>query len=306
MAEHARDVWLDQSSIERIADDLAAADPARPAWRVPPHWWDDASPARTAAYVLLLDLLNYSFWGEPAWHVLWQGTRLNGYRALAACLWRSFEEGLPLADPAYLLRQADAATLLAGADGTRIPLLRARQAALREAGQGLERTGGLLALAEQASGSGATLVRLLERHFPSFRDVADYAGRSIPFYKRAQILVADLWGAFEGRGPGAFHDLAALTMFADYKVPQVLHGLGALRYSAALERSLSERELIPYGDPREVEIRAGSVQAVERVCQALRLRGRDIPPCEVDWRLWEHGQSRSWPLPYHRTRSVAY
>lgn len=297
---------LEQASIERIADALAATTAARPTWREPPHWWDDTSPTRTAAYVLLLDLLNYSFWSEPTWHVVWHGMRLDGYRALAACLRRAFEEGLPLAEPAYLQREASAATLLAGADGTRIPLLRARQAALREAGLGLARTGGLLALVEHSGGTGATLVRQLEQHFPSFRDVADYSGRPIPFYKRAQILVADLWGAFEGRGPGAFHDLGTLTMFADYKVPRVLHGLGALRYSDTLERSLRARELIPYGDPREVEIRAGSVQAVERICQALRLRGRDMPPFEVDWRLWEHGQGRARPLPYHRTRSVAY
>jgi hypothetical protein len=105
--------------------------------------------------------------------------------------------------------------------------------------------------------------------FPSFRDVTTYAGRAVPLYKRAQILVADLWGAFEGAGPGAFQHLETLTMFADYKVPQVLHGLGVLAYSDALRDVLATETELPYGDPREVEIRAASVQAVEAFCDAI-------------------------------------
>lgn len=37
------------------------------------------------------------------------------------------------------------------------------------------------------------------------------------FYKRAQIFVGDVYGALGGQGLGAFHDMAALTMFADYR-----------------------------------------------------------------------------------------
>lgn len=36
--------------------------------------------------------------------------------------------------------------------------------------------------------------------------------------KRAQILVADIWACFEGKGLGTFHDIStAITMFADYR-----------------------------------------------------------------------------------------
>lgn len=39
-------------------------------------------------------------------------------------------------------------------------------------------------------------------------------GRQLFFYKRAQIFVGDLWGAFRGQGLGAFSDIDQLTMFA--------------------------------------------------------------------------------------------
>jgi hypothetical protein len=34
------------------------------------------------------------------------------------------------------------------------------------------------------------------------------------FYKRAQIFVGDLYGAFGGQGLGQFHDIDQITMFA--------------------------------------------------------------------------------------------
>ena len=39
----------------------------------------------------------------------------------------------------------------------------------------------------------------------------------VSLYKRAQILIADVWGACEGKGLGEFRDIDTLTMFADYR-----------------------------------------------------------------------------------------
>lgn len=84
-------------------------------------------------------------------------------------------------------------------------------------------------------------------------------------YKRAQILVADLWAAFQGRGYGAFDDIDAITMFADYRVPQSLLYFGILKYSEELESALKRHELLQSGEEREVEIRGCSIWAVEVV-----------------------------------------
>lgn len=45
--------------------------------------------------------------------------------------------------------------------------------------------------------------------FPQIR-----SGRQLFFYKRAQIFVGDVWGAFHGTGLGCFPDIGQLTMFA--------------------------------------------------------------------------------------------
>ncbi|PNG63007.1 hypothetical protein TSOC_015453, partial [Tetrabaena socialis] len=39
---------------------------------------------------------------------------------------------------------------------------------------------------------------------PGFRDHAVYRGRQVFLYKRAQIFVGDVFGAFGGEGLGAF------------------------------------------------------------------------------------------------------
>lgn len=50
--------------------------------------------------------------------------------------------------------------------------------------------------------------------------------------------MADFWGIMEARGEGNIPNLDCLTMFADYRVPQGLVYLGALRYSDGLMEAL--------------------------------------------------------------------
>ena len=81
--------------------------------------------------------------------------------------------------------------------------------------------GSFEALIASANGSAGRLVDRL-REMPLYRDVSLYRGLEVPLYKRAQITAWDLALAFDGRAPGHFEDLEALTIFADNLVPHVL------------------------------------------------------------------------------------
>ena len=96
-------------------------------------------------------------------------------------------------------------------------------------------------------------------------------------YKRAQIFAADVWGAFRGQGLGSFGDIDRLTMFADYRVPVVLAQMGVLRYSAPLAARLAAGEELEPGCAEEVELRALSIVAVERVREATEARWASRP-----------------------------
>jgi Queuosine salvage protein len=325
VVESAIHLRVDSASIVRVSEQLQTGELDRPDWQDALHFHDGIW--KTAGWILALDALNFCFWSEssdPAkrWRVEYAGQIFDGYWALVAALRRAVDEGITIWDPlvlanissdqvAVILRPANTADPL-------IPLFEQRVEHLRELGTGLLRFADergsesttrspVESFITSADGSAACLVDLVTRCFPSFDDTAQSNGQIVRFYKRAQILVADLHGAFGGHGLGSFSDLDALTAFADYKVPQVLRRLGVLEYSEPLARRIDARQLIPAGSREEVEIRAAAIWACELIRQVLEARGTSLRAFEIDWALWQAGQSLpAGTKPYHRTYTVFY
>ena len=107
------------------------------------------------------------------------------------------------------------------------------------------------------------MLQIIIDNFPAFRDESEFKGRRVSFYKRAQILIADLWACFEGQGLCQFNDIDTVTMFADYRIPQVLVHFGVLRYSDHLNALLEKSHLFKSGDELESEIRGCTIHAVD-------------------------------------------
>ncbi len=303
----ARSVRLHAHGLDRLAETLLQRPASVPSWEHPLHWRGERH--QTANYILVLDALNFCFWPEPRWRIDYRGQVYDGYWALAAALRRAIELGHPLWDASYLaaLTPQRLGDILAG-QGV-VPLLEERAAHLREVGLGLlEHFDGHFSQAiEQAGRSAPTLVKLVAQRFPSFNDIASYRGHLVRFYKRAQLLVTDLAGAFDGRDLGEFDDLDQLTAFADYKLPQVLRYYGALVYSPHLAARIDQRNELPAGSPEEIEIRAATVWAVEEISHRLAAAGRAMPAWQIDWALWSLAQELPPDAPpYHRTRTVFY
>jgi hypothetical protein len=314
VAEHSELVRLDRGALARFAQELAAGELQIPQWSYHYHFHDGGE--RTVAYLLVLDSLNFCFWapeGKPKWEIDYEGEPLSGYYALAAALKRAFEAGQPFDDPGFLARLSpDRLREILGGRGE-LQLLNQRCEVLNELGRVLlERYEGRRAsraarLVEAAGGSAVELARLLARELGSFRDEAEYKGRRVFFYKRAQIFPADLWLAFSGQSWGSFRDIGELTAFADYKLPQVLRQLGILRYSPGLAERIDRLEPLPPGSPEEVEIRANTIWAVELLREELARLGRALMAVELDWLLWEMGQRPEFKQrPHHRTVTIFY
>lgn len=98
---------------------------------------------------------------------------------------------------------------------------------------------------------------MLAQDFTCFNDEHSFNGRKKPIriMKRAQILVADVWACFQGESFGTFNDIDKITMFADYRVPQVLSGLGALYYSPTIAAAIKNKDMIDTGTPWEIQLR---------------------------------------------------
>jgi hypothetical protein len=306
-------VHLDPDAIERLS--LRWADEPWPENIAFPemHYFDGTE--RTLNWLLLLDALNFCFWAFPneaRWRVEWRGEMLDGYNALAAALSRAMEDGLPLYDAAYIANLDEetlAATLRPAPDAAPIPLFTERLANAHEVGRVLlERYDGQFANALEAAGrDAASLALLLARDFLSFADVATWNGQPVPFLKRAQICVADIYTAFGGKGLGALTSLDQLTAFADYKLPQLLRYQGVMVYAPELAAQVDAYQEIAAGSEPEVEIRAATVWAVELLRRALTQHEIARSASEIDYRLWSESQASTPDMrPYHRTRTIYY
>jgi hypothetical protein len=102
------------------------------------------------------------------------------------------DEGLPLFDGTYLARisESDLCHILRG--NVEIPMFQERLDILHEVGSVLvaQFDCNLINLIRAAENHAVALVRLLVTHFPSFNDIATLDGRTVAFYKRAQLAVA--------------------------------------------------------------------------------------------------------------------
>ncbi len=292
VVERSKQVRIHDPAVLSFCETFLREDFTVPPWDREIHFSDGT--AATANYLFVLDTLNFCFWPSPGrlkWEIDHGHETLSGYGALAASLTRAVRSGAPLLDAGYLSR-IDLAGLRAilGGKGD-LQLLPERVKGLNELGVVLLRDwGGQAAtMVAEARKSAARLVSLVTQSLPSFRDVAKYDGREIPFYKRAQILVADLHGAFGGRAWGEFLDMETLTSFADYKLPQALRELGILRYGETLSARVDGELSIESGSREEVEIRSCTVWAVELIRRQLQKARKGAKGIRNRLGLVEHG-----------------
>jgi len=293
VAGRARSVRIEAGALAPYAAglpdgaDLPAPDPAT-------ELVEGDREARTA-FVLCLDAINF---GSGWWPTIRKRSGHSGYFTIAAGLTERFRDGGPWSAAELTeLRAADIADVL-GQDAAH-PLMAHYAAALNDVGErvGADHGGRFATVVEAAGGSAVDLAGLLAE-WRAFADVSTYDGRSIPFFKRAQIAAADL----DRTGVVELRDLDRLTAFADNLVPHVLRLDGVLRFGPALAAKIEAGELLEHGSAEEVELRACAVQAIERLAAESPLA-----PAEIDGILWNRGGASHYKsLPRPRSRNTAY
>lgn len=257
----------------------------------------EGDAADVADYLLALDAINF---GSGWFPTLRKRPGRSGYHTVAGGLRDRFEssDGPWTADDLQTITAEEIAAVL-GQDPEH-ELMALFAASLADLGRHVttEHASSFLAVVESARGSAAALATELAR-WDCFADVSTYDAVPVPFYKRAQIVAADLADA----GVAQWRDPERLTMFADNLVPHVLRLDGVLRFDADLVARVDRGELIAHGSPEEVEIRACALHAVELIVA-------DRPgttAVEVDRLLWNRGGGpRYKALPRHRARTTAY
>lgn len=195
------------------------------------------------------------------------------------------------------------------------PLITERLKCLHEVGNVLVEKfeGSFENVVKKADNSAVKLLGLILENFQSFRDEAEYNNEKVGLYKRAQILIGDIWACFKNKGIGHFKDIDEITAFADYRVPQTLLWYGILEYDDDLLKKLKNNELLKNGSEEEVEIRGCTLQAVELLNKYVgeKLEPGKINSVMIDHFLWDFRRKHADEivekgLPFHKTLSIYY
>ncbi len=303
----AKDVKIDHNKIRETAEKWVKGKLTIPLWPAKFHL-QTKSINKMLDYLILLDALNFCFWSKKEkWQIKYKNKKYNGYFALSLALKKFFEENPEKANLKYfsIISFKEFEEILQG--GENLLFLEKRWHIARAVSSFLiKKYGNSENFINSANQKISILVPKIYKEIPFFNDIAYYKNQKIYFLKRAQILGSDIYGAFAGKGIGHFKDLDYLTAFADYKVPQILHSLGILEYSADLEKKIRNRIIIPAGSSQETEIRSSTIWAVEYLKKELAKLGKNFYSFEIDWILWNKSQKINIKTPYHLTKTIFY
>jgi hypothetical protein len=289
IAAGARHVRIDEerlASYDAGARDGQVVDPGLD----PERHYLEGTPEDVATYQLALDTINFGSGWFPTLRKRLDpktGRTVSGYFTVAWNLADHFRaHGAWTPAQLRALRTEEVAEVLGQSADHELMSLYAQ--ALRDLGRFLgDRTP--LDLVAQARGSAEWLAEILGGGMALYDDRG--------FYKRAQIAANDLALA----GVADFHDLDALTIFADNLVPHVLRCDGILHYDPELAAHIDAEQLLPPGEA-EREIRACALHACEQLSGRL-----GVPPRVLDMWLWNRGQAPEMKArPRHRCRTVYY
>ncbi|XP_075267119.1 queuosine 5'-phosphate N-glycosylase/hydrolase [Opisthocomus hoazin] len=328
IARRSKDVSVDEEGARRVAESLvektSAAEFGVSGWKSLHELNPRSAGGEAVDWVFLVDTLNFSFWPEREgreYLVKYKGKTYSGYWSLCAAVNRALDDGIPITSASYFATMTlDQVRHVFRSDTeVPIPLIEERHRVLNESGTVLlEKFGGsFLSCVKMSEKSAQKLLRLILENFPSYRDEAVFEEKKVSFYKRAQILVADTWSVLEGKGDGFFDDISSLTIFADYRIPQVLVHLKAMKYSEELMKKLREGTVFRSGDKEEVEIRGCSIWCCALILRhLLELRERkgqaargQVNAVLLDYHLWDYARDHREEMrdvPFHRVRCIYY
>eukprot|EP01065_Artemidia_motanka_P037364 TRINITY_DN4580_c0_g1_i1.p1 TRINITY_DN4580_c0_g1~~TRINITY_DN4580_c0_g1_i1.p1 ORF type:complete len:360 (+),score=139.80 TRINITY_DN4580_c0_g1_i1:56-1081(+) len=143
--------------------------------------------------------------------------------------------------------------------------------------------------AHQGTGTpAALLVRDLVCAFPfTFCDKHDFRGRTVHFYKKAQLVVGELHHRFRDTDARYnFADGDRLTAFIDNVICATLRKLRVVRVTDELAERIDTHQPLPSGSEDEVALRAAAMSGVEAVVRAVAARGLQLSPVEYGNYLW--------------------
>jgi len=255
-------------------------------------------------FLLIYDSIDFSFWGEPKWTIKTDNGELDGGIALLHCIFKLFDGR----DSKEVYKDLEKITLeefsLILKGNVDIPLLEERYNIVKDIALLVNnKMNGSFYDYIKGINSDKEIFKIIIDNFSNFEDIRTYKGKTIYFYKLAQLLTSDILHAIEIKEKVKV-DYSNLIGCADYKIPQVMQGFGILEYDSILSSLLDRKIEIEENSEYEVEIRSSMIVVINYIWEKV---DKSIDKIDINDFVWGKGQDKTKEYkPYHKTRTTSY
>ena len=251
-------------------------------------------------FLLVYESINFSFWGNPKWTIEVKDKKEDGSMALLYAILK-YVKANDTTDFSNITKEKFSVMLKGNVE---IPLFEERYNIIKSVSKIVnEKMNGNFYNFIKNINNDIELFKTIINYFPSFKDERTYQGQKIYFYKLAQLLTSDILHIRELK-ENIKVDYSHLVGCSDYKIPQVMRGLGILEYNKELASLVDNKEEIKENSEYEVEIRANMIVVIDMIKEKLNNKF-----CAIDINDYIWGQARNQNIklkPYHLTRTTNY
>lgn len=250
-------------------------------------------------FFLLFQAIDYSFWGVPKWTINTEVGEKDGLDALLYAMLK-YVKDKNIAD-LYNISYEEFKTILKG--NVEIPLIKERYEAIAQISKVVkEKMNGNFYKYIYQVHSDNELFEIIINDFTSFKDEREYKGKTIYFYKLAQLLTSDILRLRE-RFEKIEVCYSHLSGCADYMIPQTMRALGITEYNEELSNIVDNKIEMDYSSEYEVEIRASMIVVIDYIKNKLdNINAIDIN----DFFFCASKKVKSIVKPYHLCRNQNY
>lgn len=239
---------------------------------------------------------DYCFWGDPKWEVKTEIGTMDGSYAIMYLILNRFKSNND-----FEISFDEFKSLLKG--NVAIPLLEDRYQNLVEMNEFIKLKNQSFYELIKELNIDSDLFEFIVNNLDYFKDVYNYDGKEILFYKRAQLLTSDILHVREKK-ENVKVDYSHLIGCADYKIPQVMRCYGMLEFSDSLGDKVDSKIELKEGSKEEIEIRANTLKVINYIYERL---DKKYSRMDINDFIWLLGQNKSqMTKPYHRTLTKHY
>lgn len=295
--ENAKYVKINNDEIKKFAENIKQVNIQNWLFNLPFNLLDENIDT-IIEFLLYFEAIDFSFWGNPKWEIQTEKGKQDGSMALLYAMLKYIKENKNFDN----ISKEKFGEYLKG--NIEIPLFEERYNILKNINYIVkEKMNGSFYKAIYNLKTDEELFDFIINNFKDFEDIRTYKGKTIYFYKLAQLLTSDILHMREKKEDIKV-DYSHLVGCSDYKIPQGLRALNLVSYNEELANLVDNKIEIKQNSEYEVEIRATVIYVINKIKNLLDKR---INAIDLNDYIWLMSKNKDLPKkPYHLTRNINY